>query len=112
MTENLAEIENEGRPSNMSETLLGSEEKLWFLDHTSESVRSVCDCIMNVFANITQDESAKNALLEFGATDEYQILCPIWFTGVVINRVVQNIRMLTAYYVPLRCISRIPQRGV
>ena len=49
----------------MNETLLGSDAKLRFLDRTPENVRSVCDCIKNVLANIIQDESAKNALLEF-----------------------------------------------
>ena len=48
----------------MSEILLGSDPKLRFLGHTSGNVRSVCDYITNAFADIIQDESAKNLFLE------------------------------------------------
>ena len=62
-TEHFVYIENEREPCNMRETPLKSDAKLWFLDHTSENMRSDRDCVTNLFVNIIQDESAKNAFL-------------------------------------------------
>ena len=70
-------------------------------------MRSVFDCITNVPTNIIQEESAKNTLLEFVSNKRLPGLVSYLVYESGHEKGCSDIRMLTAYYVPLCCLSRI-----